>query len=250
MTPERTYLSAAFLFCALATAPVQETPPPPAGLPRPLEEIVRHFAEKELEYARAHAQYNYRLAIKIQEIDGEGTVRGEFREVLEASVSPTGQRIDRVVEGPVSSLQHLGIQKLELFDLSEVPLFTVSPEDLTLYRFDHVGSERIDEVDTFIFRATPTVQPRDKTLFEGLLWVDAEKLDVVKTFGRSVPSRRGGVVKNFFPRVEVYREPVDAYLFPTFVQGDDILSVVDETLRARLILRFSDHKRAFSETSD
>jgi hypothetical protein len=58
------------------------------------------------------------------------------------------------------------------------------------------------------------------------------------------------VVKNFFQRVEVYREPVDAYLFPTFVQGDDILSVLDETLRARIILRFSDHKRAFSESQN
>ncbi len=248
MAREGSPLLPATLFCALALAPAQETPPPQAGLPRPLEEIVRHFAEKELEYARAHAQYNYRLAIKIQEIDGDGSVRGEFREVIEASVSPTGRRIDRIVEGPASTLQHLGIQKLELFDLSEVPLFTVSPEDLTLYRFEHVGSERLDEVDTFIFRATPTVQPRDKMLFEGLLWVDAEKLDVVKAFGRSVPSRRGGVVKNFFPRVEVYREPVDAYLFPTFVQGDDILRVLDEPLRARIILRFSDHKRAFSES--
>ena len=112
-----------------------------------------------------------------------------------------------------------------------------------LYRFDYVGSEQLDEVNTFIFRATPSVVPRDRVLFEGLLWVDAEKLDVVKLFGRTLPARRAGVLKDYFQRVEAYREPVDSYLFPIFIQGDDILRVGEETLRARLFLRFSDHKR-------
>jgi hypothetical protein len=215
---------------------------PTAQLPRPLEEILQHVAQKEVEYEQAHARYAYRLSIKLQEIDGEGNVRGELTEVLEVSLSPTGRRIDRVVEGPVSSLQHLGVTRVELFDLGAVPLFSLRPEELSLYRFDHVGSERVDEVDTFIVRATPTSTPRDKILFEGLLWVDADKLDVVKLFGRSVPAHRPGVLKDYFQRVEVYREPVEGYLFPTFVEGDDILRVGEETLRARLILRFSHHQ--------
>lgn len=225
---------------ALASAQEPVSPPP---LPRPLEEIVKHFAEKELEYAQAHAQYHYRLAVKLQELDGEGAVLGEFTEVIEASLSPTGRRIDRIVKGPHSSLRHLGVARVELLDLSEVPLFTVRPADLSLYRFEYVGTEKIDEVDTFIFRVTPLSLPRDRTLFEGLVWVDAEKLDIVKHFGRSVPGRQGGVLKQYFQRVEVYREPVDTYLFPTFVEGGDVLKVTEETIRARLILRFSDHQR-------
>ncbi|MFQ5817498.1 MAG: hypothetical protein ACE5H2_06020 [Terriglobia bacterium] len=220
----------------------EQEPAAPPPLPRPLEEIVQRFAEKEVEYARAHARYAYRLSIKLQELDGAGSVLGEFTEVLEVSLSPTGRRIGRIVEGPTSSLQHLPITRVELFDLSEVPLFTVRPEDLSLYRFNYVGTQRIDEVDTFVFQAIPTTLPRGKILFEGLLWVDADKLDIVKLFGRSVPARRGGVLKDYFQRVEVYREPVDDHLFPTFIQGDDILRVVDETLRARLILRFFDHQ--------
>ncbi|MFQ5926646.1 MAG: hypothetical protein ACE5MH_04340 [Terriglobia bacterium] len=240
-------LLASFL-SALAQAPdpqvpTGQEPPAPPPLPRPLEEIVEHFAQKEAEYAQAHAHYAYRLSIKVQELDGAGSVVGEFSEALAVTLSPTGRRIDRIVEGPASSLQHLGITRVELFDLSEVPLFSVRPEDLPLYRFDYVGTERLDEVDTFVFRAIPTLLPRNKVLFEGLLWVDAEKLDVVKVFGRSVPARRAGVLKNYFQRVEVYRQPVDDFLFPTFIQGDDILRVTDETLRARLILRFSNHQR-------
>lgn len=232
-----------------AILPLAQQAPPPPELPRPAEEIIQHLAQKEAEYAQAHAQYAYRLSIKLQEIDGEGAVVGEFNEVLQTSLSPTGRRLDRVVEGPKSSLQHLGITRVELFDLSEVPLFTVRPEDLPLYRFDYVGRERIDEVDTFIFRATPTSQPHDKSLFEGLLWVDADKLDVVKAFGRSVPARRPGTLKNYFQRVESYRQPVDDYLFPVFIQAEDVLSVVDQTLRARMILRFTDHQRVTPEAS-
>lgn len=230
------------LLAGLSLTLAQEAPPPPP-LPRPAEEIIQHLAQKEAEYAQAHAQYAYRLSIKLQEIDGEGAVVGEFNEVLQASLSPTGRRIDRVVEGPRSSLQHLGVTRVELADLSDVPLFTVRPEDLSLYRFDYVGREQIDEVDTFLFKATPTSLPRDRTLFEGLLWVDADKLDVVKAFGRSVPARRAGVLKSYFQRVEIYRQPVDDYLFTVFIQAEDVLSVVDQALRARMILRFTDHQR-------
>lgn len=244
---ERTFILTGLL-AGVSLAPAQQAPPPPE-LPRPAEEIIRHLAQKEAEYAQAHAQYTYRLSIRLQEMDGEGNVLGEFSEALAVSLSPTGRRVDRVVEGPQSSLQHLGITRVELFDLSDVPLFTVRPEDVSLYRFDYVGRERIDEVDTFIFRATPTSQPHDKSLFEGLLWVDADKLDVVKAFGRSVPARRAGVLKNYFQRVEIYRQPVDDYLFPVFIQAEDVLRVVDQTLRARMILRFTDHQRVTPEAS-
>jgi len=219
------------------------TPAQELKLPRPLEELVGHFAQKEAEYARAHARYDYRLTIKLQELDSNGDILGEFTETLAVSHSPTGKRIDRIVEGPKSSLQYLAITRLELFDLRDVPLFTVNPEHLSLYQFDYLGPERVDEVDTFVFRVAPTAVRPPSPLFEGLLWVDTEKLDIIKAFGRTLPSHGAGVLKDYFPRVEIYREPVDDYLFPTYLQGDDVLRVAEETVHARMILRFSDHQR-------
>lgn len=230
------------LLVAILAGSEFSTPAQEPKLPRPLEEIIRHFAQKEAEYARAHALYAYRLTIKLQELGANGNVLGEFNETLAVSRSPTGRRIDRVVEEPKSSLQHLAISRLELFDLRDVPLFTVSPEDLHLYQFDYLGPERVDEVDTFVFRVAPTAVRSPRPLFEGLLWVDAEKLDVVKAFGRTLPTHGAGVLKDYFPRVEIYREPVGEYLFPTYIQGNDVLRVVGETVHARMILRFSQHE--------
>ncbi|MBI2956745.1 MAG: hypothetical protein HYY26_05485, partial [Acidobacteria bacterium] len=71
----------------------------------------------------------------------------------------------------------------------------------------------------------------------------AAKLVFVGALGRSRPTRPGPALKEYFQYVEVFREPVDDYLFPTYVRADDVLSVRDVPVRARLILRFRNHQR-------
>ena len=73
------------LACAVAVAPAlaQEGPlenTPPTGITP--EEIIKRFAEKETEFAKAREQYTYRQDVKVQTVDGE-TVDGEYREVFD-----------------------------------------------------------------------------------------------------------------------------------------------------------------------
>jgi hypothetical protein len=212
---------------------------------QPLDEVVRHFAQKEAEYATAHRFYDYELSVRVQEVDGEGNVVGEFEQVGEVHLDASGRRRLRLEGNPRIDLTKLEISRLELGELEFIPLFIdLSAEQLPNYDVTYLTSERVDEVDTFLFRLQPSrpVRPGE-TLFEGIVWVDAGKLDIVRLHGRWLPVRSMGALKEYFRRVEVFREPVDGYLFPTFVRADDVLAVRDFPLNARLVVRFRNHKR-------
>ncbi len=212
---------------------------------QPLEEIVQHFAQKEEEYAAAHALYQYRLRIRIQEIDKEGSVLGEFEQVSEVGFDRSGRRVARLAANPRTDLLHLGIQRLELEDLSRVSLFVIHPEQIPDYTITYLTRERLDEVDTYLFRLQPKRPAHGReSFFEGIVWVDAQQLDIVRVHGRSLPARGVGALGKYFQRLEIFREPVDDYLFPTYVRADDVITAVGgQTVRARLIIRFTDHER-------
>jgi hypothetical protein len=221
-----------------------------SGLPQsqepklPLDDIVRHFAEKESVYAAAHAHYHYHLNVKVQEIDEDGSVVGEFEEAGEV-VGAGGHRRLQLTGNPHVDLHYLDIRQVDLTDLEFVPLFILSPDEISKYKITYVSQERVDEVNTYLFRLEPNEVPRfPETLFEGIVWVDAHKLDVVRALGRLVPTRDTGVFNGYFRRLELYRQPVDDYLFTTFIRADDVISVRERPTRARLILRFSDYQRA------
>ena len=212
---------------------------------QPLDEIVRHFAEKEGEYAAAHRLYNYELSIRLQEIGEDGETLGEFTQTSAVDLDASGRRRQRLLENPHNDLTKLEVSRLELDELNFIPLFILTPEQIPDYNVTYITTERVDEVDTYLFQLEPNHPPRpNDRLFEGIIWVDARKLDIVRAHGRALPSRPSGALKEYFRRVEVFREPVDGYLFPTYVRADDVLSVRDVPLKARLVVRFRNHVRA------
>jgi hypothetical protein len=216
----------------------------------PLEEIVQHFAEKEEEYAGAHSRYTYRLRVKVQEIDEEGDVVGEFEQVANVA-GAGGRRRLQLTGNPSVDLRHLDVRRVELEDLEFVPLFILSVEDIPKYDITYLARERVGEVDTYVFRLEPKEIPRyPDTLFEGIVYVDADKLDIVRALGRLLPKRDQGVFKGYFSRhLELYRQPVDDYLFTTYISAEDVISARQGTTRVRLILRFSDHQSTGEATA-
>ncbi|MGH9805533.1 MAG: hypothetical protein ACRD4D_10215, partial [Candidatus Acidiferrales bacterium] len=211
---------------------------------QPLEEIVQRFAEKENAYAGAHGLYRYRLTVRVAELGEGNRVLGEFEQVGEVDFDPSGRRRMRLLENPRTDLIHLSIPRVELTDLEFVPLFIARPENVPKYDITYLTRERVDEVETYLFRLQPKEVVRlPDELFEGIVYVDADQLDVVRAHGKLLPVRGGGVFGDYFKTVELYREPVDGNLFTTFVRADDVLSARGETVRIRLTLRFSNHER-------
>jgi hypothetical protein len=244
----------AFLFAlplAFAFAAGGPAAAPQSGAPKqPLDDIVRHFAEKESEYAGAHSLYRYRLTVRVQELGEGNRVLGEFEQVGEVDFDSSGRRRLQLTENPRADLLYLSIPRVELSDLEFIPLFILRPADIPKYDITYLTRERVDEVETYLFR----LQPKDVVrlpdeLFEGIVYVDADQLDVVRAHGRLLPMRGGGVFGSYFKTVELYREPVDGHLFTTFVRADDVLSARGESVRIRLTVRFSNHERIREERS-
>jgi len=90
---------------------------------QPLEEIVRQFAAKEEAYARAHALYRYRLSVKVQEVDEDNQLAGEFEQVADVGFDPSGRRRLTLVGNPRTDLSKFGLTRVELDDLDFIPLF-------------------------------------------------------------------------------------------------------------------------------
>src|ERR1051326_8187797 len=63
--------------------------------PIPVDEIIRRFAEKEKEFKLARAAYTYRQDVKVQELDANDRVTGEFNQVSDIIFDSSGKRTER-----------------------------------------------------------------------------------------------------------------------------------------------------------
>src|SRR5260370_22185340 len=71
------------------------------------DEIIKKFAAKEAEFARARENYTYRQTVKIQTLSDSGVVDGRYEVVDDVIFSPDGTRTQKVVRAPVSTLTRL-----------------------------------------------------------------------------------------------------------------------------------------------
>src|SRR5215475_7041057 len=69
----------------------------------PVDEIVRKFAEKEKEFKIARANYVYRQDNRVQTLNANDKVTGEWRQVWDITFDPSGRRVERVVQAPAST---------------------------------------------------------------------------------------------------------------------------------------------------
>src|SRR5262245_66631096 len=76
--------------------------------PIPVEEIIKKFSEKEREFRTARGNYTYRQDVRIQELNANDRVLGEYHVVSDITFDPTGKRTEKIAFAPASTLP--GIQ--------------------------------------------------------------------------------------------------------------------------------------------
>src|SRR6476619_6581977 len=145
--PGRSLICLAMLGFTLAGVSVhaQEGPLksiPPSGISP--EEIIKRFAAKETEFAKARDQYTYRQDVKVQTVDGE-TVDGEYREVFDVIFDDKGKRIENVVFAPQSSLQKIYMSQEDFADIRHRLPFVLTTDELPDYNILYVGQQPEDE---------------------------------------------------------------------------------------------------------
>ena len=221
----------------------ESEPEAPPSLPE--AEIVKRFSQKEDEYILSRIHYSYRKTIRIQEFGADGQPSGEFVLVTQPGRDAEGKPFEKVVEKPRSTLPHLFLRAEDLDGLQRIPAFPLTTSQLAKYDLKYLGKEQVDEVDCYIFQAKPKGVERVKAYFDGILWVDAKYLEVVKTYGKWVTDQ--GDVHTIadlpFSLFETYRENVDGkYWFPSYSRSDDTLNLKGLEIPVRIVIKWTDFK--------
>jgi len=220
--------------------PLENTPPKDMTP----EEIIKRFAAKETEFAKAREQYTYRQDVKVQTVDGE-TVDGEYREVFDVLFDDKGKRIENVVFAPQSSLSRISMTQEDMEDLRHQYPFVLKSDDLPEYNVLYVGQQQEDELHTYVFDIAPKQIEGKKRYFQGRVWVDDHDFQIVKSYGKPVPDiRKKKDQENLFPKFTTWRQQIDGqYWFPVYTKADDELHFKMGDVHIKEIVKFEDYKR-------
>jgi hypothetical protein len=225
---------------------------PPAVAP---EEIIRQFAAKESEFQQALNHYTYRRVAKVQTIDDDNKVDGEYYEVDDVIFDPTGKRTEKVVFAPENTLQRVMMSPSDLQDIQRGYPFVLTAEDIGQYDVKYVGRQKVDEIDCYVFDVSPKVIEKKKRYLLGRIWVDTTDLQIVVTNGRMVPddTRKGS--EDLHPPFMTWRQQVDGhYWFPVYTKGEGVLhfaggnGYLAQDVHMRDTVKYSDYKRFGSTT--
>jgi hypothetical protein len=222
-------------------------PEPPAPPALPVEEIIRRFSQKEDEYVKSRPNYGFRKSVRIQEFGPDGGVVGEFLRVTQYQKLADGRVAMKALEKPQSTLQGVYLALEDLDALDRIPAYPLTSGQLAKYDLKFIGRELVDEVDCYIFQVKPKTVERAKAYFEGVVWVDAQYLEVVKTYGKFVTDQGDtrGIAQLPFSLFETYRENVDGkYWFPNYLRSDDTLHTKEGDIAVRLVIKWMDFKPA------
>jgi hypothetical protein len=224
------------------TTTTQPTEAPPS---LPPAEIIKNFAEKEEKFLRARVQYSVKKTIKLTEFGKDGQPSGEFQLAVVTVIDSDGKPYEKVVEQSPSTLHALKLSPEDLKAIGRIPAYPLIPSQLSKYETRYVGQEKVDEVDCYIIDAKPKLLERAHALFQGVVWVDKQYLEVVKTYGKWVTDLGDERSPELpFTNFETYRENVEGkYWFPSYSRSDDTLHLKDAgDVPVRLVIKWADFK--------
>ena len=221
----------------------------------PPEQIIKEFADKETEFQEALNHYTYRRTARVETIDDDGKVDGQWYEVDDVIFDPSGARTEKAVYAPPSTLSRVSMSPSDLYDISHGYPFVLTTADLPDYDINYVGRQKIDEVDCYAFDVSPKVIEKHKRYLDGRIWVDSTDLQIVVTNGRMVPDDTKKGEEDLHPPFMTWRQQIDGhYWFPVYTKGEGILhftggnGYMDEDVHIRDVVTYSDYKR-FGSTS-
>src|SRR6201997_3786510 len=221
----------------------------------PAEEIIKQFAAKESEFQDALNHYTYRRVARVQTVDDDNKVDGEYYEVDDVIFDPSGKRTEKVVFGTASTLQRVMMSPSDLQDIQHGYPFVLTSQDVSQYNIKYAGKQKVDEVDCYVFDVSPKQIEKGKRYLDGRIWVDATDLQIVVTDGRMVPDDTRKGKEELHPQFMTWREQVDGhYWFPVYTKGEGVLhfaggsGYLAQDVHIRDVIKYTDYKR-FGSTS-
>jgi hypothetical protein len=260
VTARPALLGAAFLILVLsAQAQVSYTSMPldqgfgaldTSAPPIPAQQIIDQFTAKESVFRRAMANYTYERSVKVETIDDDNKVDGQYFQVTDISFDPNGKRFEHVVLAPASSLERVQMSPADFQDIEQRLPFVLTKEDVGQYDLTYLGKQKVDELDTYVFDVKPRVIEKNKRYFQGRIWVEQHDLQIVVTNGKNVPDDTRKGHEDLSPPFTTYREQIDGkYWFPVYTRGEGVLhfsagsGYLSQDVHMRETLKYTDYKQ-------
>src|SRR5580700_8917969 len=214
------------------------------------DKIVEQFAAKESEFRHALDNYTYQRDVRIQTINDDGKVDGEYRQVVQITFDSNGRKSERVTFAPQNTLERITMSPADVSDIEQRLPFVLTTEDVGQYNLTYVGRQKVDEVDCYVFDVAPKVMEKGKRYLKGRIWVDQKDLQIVITSAKNVPDDMRKGHEDLSPPFTTYREQVDGkYWFPVYTKADAELhfaggsGYMSQDVHIRQIVRYTDYKQ-------
>ncbi len=216
----------------------------------PSAQIIANFEDKESAFRRAMANYTYERSVRVQTIDEDGKVDGQYYQVVDITADPEGKLFEHVVEAPANTIERVMMSPADFEDIEHRLPFVLTKEDAVQYDITYIGKQKIDDVDTYAFDVKPKVLEKGRRYFQGRIWVDQKDLQIVVTNGKNVPDDLRKGHEDLSPPFTTYRTQIDGkYWFPVYTKGDGILhfpagrGYLSNDVHIREIVKYSNYKR-------
>jgi hypothetical protein len=192
--------------------------------PIPVPQLIKEFTAKETVFRNALNNYTYTRSVKVQTINDDGKVDGQYFQVTDIMFDPNGRRVEHVTDAPLSTLERVTMSPADFSDIEDRLPFVLTTEDAEQYNISYVGKQKIDQVDTYVFDVEPKVIEKNHRYFKGRIWVDQKDHQIVVTDGKNVPDDlRKGHEDLSLPFI-TYRQQIDGkYWFPVYTHEDGVL---------------------------
>jgi hypothetical protein len=222
---------------ALSSTKAASGPDNSAASSVPVDDIIHKFAQHESDFKAERDNFTYTQEVLVEDVAPN---HGEYRLTSDIVFTPQGRRYENVTYAPASSLVDFSLSPEDARDLENVQPFVLTNEDLPKYDVQYVGREKIDDLNTYVFRVAPKKMDKGQRYFQGTIWVDDQDLAVVKSDGKAVPDLKN----NLFPRFVTYRENIEGkFWFPTYTHADDVLHFSQGDVHIRMTVRYKNYKR-------
>jgi hypothetical protein len=208
------------------------------------EQLLSRFLAAEQKVREALNSHTFKRDVVLQTIGPNGEVTGQYIRNSIFVFDDRGNRIERVLFHPRSTIREMKITKEDIQDLAGAQLLGIDIHEVNKYYLNWIGDEEINGRKAYVIDVRPRQKPdphrmRERT-FIGRIWIDATSLQVLNIRGIVEPQG-----KQRFPVFETWREPfVGSLRFPVRTTADDILYFPNQPpVHYRISARYYDYKR-------
>ncbi len=206
--------------------------------------LAKLVAHRETETETQRNEYTYRQSVTIDELDGKGGARGQYRETRDVIFSPQRERTEELIGHPDNGLKNLIMTEEDFADIRNIQPLVLTEDRLWNYETKYRGEEPMDGVECWVLQVRPRQILQGQRFFDGMLWVEKKEFNIVRMEGQAVPQLRSTKSENLFPRFTTIRKPLDGkHWFPVYTYADDTLQFRTGPQRIRLRIAYSNYKR-------